>query len=372
MVATFNVGGAEKQLLELASNLDSSRFEVKVIAFRDGPLRKEFEERGVSTEVVPKKWKIDPFLIPRLRKKIKQGNHDIVHTYMFTANTWGRISAMRLLTKGAPHLIAAERSVDNWKKPIHWMFDRALSKKSECIIANANNVRRFLIEEGKLPSNKIRVIHNGVDLSKFTALGDRRNRPHPPADLTILCVGRLDPVKGQDVLLDAVADLSTGLPDARIILVGGAVYAVEKKYKSLLEEKLIRLGLTGRVTMTGFHSDTRPFLRDADVMVLPSRREGFPNVVIEAMAAGVPVVATAVGGIPDIIDHEVSGLIVPPDDKTALSDALRRSLTDHQLRTTLIAEGFLRANEFPIESMVRQHEVLYEEVLSSRPSRTRA
>lgn len=365
MVATFNVGGAEKQLLELASNLDRSRFEVKVIAFRDGPLRAEFEERGVATEIVPKKWKIDPFLIPRLRRKIKQGNHDIVHTYMFTANTWGRISAMRWLAKGAPHLIAAERSIDNWKKPIHWMFDRALSKKSDYVIANANNVRRFLIEKGKLPSHKIRVIHNGVDSSKFAALVDRRDRPFSPVDLTILCVGRLDPVKGQDVLLDAVADISTGLPDARIILVGGAVYPPEKKFKSLLEEKLIRLGLTSRITMPGFHSDIRPFLRDADVMVLPSRREGFPNVIIEAMAAGVPVVATSVGGIPDIIDHEISGLVVPPDDKNALSDALRRSLTDQQLRTTLIAEGFLRANEFPIEKMVKQHEDLYEEMLSS-------
>jgi glycosyltransferase involved in cell wall biosynthesis len=211
-----------------------------------------------------------------------------------------------------------------------------LLQSSDLIILPSDAYRRLLLEAFPHLHHKTRFIHNGVDPVRFSSGQLMRNDRH--AQRYILCVAHLKAYKGIDVLLRAFKRLSSADDSVRLVLAGDGPLRVE------LEELASSLGIADRVEFRGTQtaSEVPTLLRGCELLVLPSREEAFGIVLIEAMACKTPVVASAVGGIPEVIEHEVTGILVEPDDPDRLADALARVLTDTALKRTIAENGYAR------------------------------
>ena len=210
----------------------------------------------------------------------------------------------------------------------------------------ARQIERLL----DIPGTSIRVVPNGVPEPE-----DRKAVPAQPGRLVVGAVGRLHEQKGFDVLLRAV----TGLPEVQVVIIG------EGPERPALQQLIAELHLGDRVSLLGWSDHASGYMRSFDVLAMPSRYEGMPLVLLEAMLAGVPVVATPVGGIPDTVRHDESGLLVPVDDVAALTTALGRLLSDGALRRRLAAAAEDEARRrHTVDAMARSYEALYDELLS--------
>jgi glycosyltransferase involved in cell wall biosynthesis len=223
-----------------------------------------------------------------------------------------------------------------------------LSYGSSAVVAASNGIREFLIEEEHLPAEKITVIRNAVETTRFADV--------PPAPfgetLKLLAIGRLEPQKGHDVLLNALA----GLRDVpwELTLVG------EGSARDDLVDIAVMNRIHDRVHFVGTHLDVEPFLAACDVVVMPSRWEGIGLVIMEGMAAGRPVVASRIGGIPELIDDKKNGLLVPIEDVAALQEALRFMWTNQSAARALGAAARVKAQQvFDVRAMVAAYERVY-------------
>jgi glycosyltransferase involved in cell wall biosynthesis len=240
---------------------------------------------------------------------------------------------------------------------------------------NAEAIRAWLVEEG-FRAEKIVVIRNGIDVNRFLGRGDGARIRHElglPAGVPLVAVlSRLHQLKGLEYFLEAAAEVGRRVPSARFLVVGdrmtvrGGEVVSENAYRAELEEYARRLGLEGRVAFTGFRLDVPELLSEVSVSVLPSLSEGLSNTILESMAAGVPVVATTVGGNPEAVDNGVTGLLVPPRDARALAGAIASLLENPGLSRGLGEAARRRvAERFSLDVMVRQTELLYQELLES-------
>jgi glycosyltransferase involved in cell wall biosynthesis len=242
------------------------------------------------------------------------------------------------------------------------MADRALGRRTTRIIANAEAVRRFLIESIGLPAGKIRVIRNGLDLGEFDAAAARE--PSAPTPETsgapvIGTVGRLEPQKGTCYLLDAFARLPPETGPAELWVIGGGPDLEP------LRSQAQALGVAARVRFLGPRPDVPALLGRLDLFVLPSLWEGLPNAALEAMAARRAVVATNVDGTPEAVADGVTGLLVPPADADALARAIAILLRDPERRGTLAEAGRRRVErEFGMDRMVAETQQVYREAMA--------
>ncbi|PYO27018.1 MAG: glycosyltransferase family 1 protein, partial [Candidatus Rokuibacteriota bacterium] len=207
---------------------------------------------------------------------------------------------------------------------------RVICRLADCIVANAEAVKRWLVDEG-YDERRITVIHNGIDAAPYgkTAADGRLHQELglPPGAPLIAVLCRLSPIKGLEYFLEAATTLAASVPEARFLIVGEAD-AQDAEYRRRLEAYADRLGLGRRVVFTGLRLDVPAVLDEVAVSVLPSLSEGLSNVLLESMAAGVPVVATRVGGNPEAVEEGVTGLLVPPRDAAGLAGAIARVLED--------------------------------------------
>jgi glycosyltransferase involved in cell wall biosynthesis len=239
-------------------------------------------------------------------------------------------------------------------------------------VANASAVQRWLIDQGH-PAEKITVIRNGVDVSRFEALPNE-GRLHRELGLEgsvpiVAVVARLSPVKGIEDFVRAASAVAARFKAARFVLFGDRMPPGEHRrepellYAERMHRLACELGIGDRVFFAGCRADVAELLPELTVSVLPSHTEGLPNAVLESMAVGVPVVATSVGGVPEVITHESTGLLVPQRDPGALASAISRVLQDRALAVSLAAEAKRAAKErFSVSRMVRETEELYARV----------
>jgi sugar transferase (PEP-CTERM/EpsH1 system associated) len=222
------------------------------------------------------------------------------------------------------------------------------------------DLRQWLLTTVGLPAAKLVTIHNGVDVGRFSA-GDRqasRRALRLPAHAVVIgAVGRLDPVKDHAGLLEAFTVLRTDQPAAELVIVGDGPCRAD------LERRIQERGLTGRVHLLGMRQDVPALLRGFDVFVLPSVAEGISNTVLEAMATGLPVVATRVGGNPELLEHGVTGMLVPPGNPLVLAAALRCYVEDANLRLGH-GEAALRRvlAHFTLDRMAQAYRDLYQSI----------
>jgi glycosyltransferase involved in cell wall biosynthesis len=374
----FAIGGTENQFLLTASSIDPARFELHVACLqRRGALLERVESLRCPLVEYPitslYKWST-------LRQQIKLARYlrwngiGIVHTYNFYPNVFG-IPAARLA--GVPHIVASIRDTGAYLNPLQAKAQKIACMMADSIVANADAVRSWLVSQGHSPK-KIRVIRNGVDFSRFAARL-RVPRLHrefglPDRVPLIAVVARLSRVKGIDDFVRAASGVASQFPEARFVVFGDTSHSGdpwETAYADELRQLAASLGIADRLFFAGYRTDVAELLPEITLSVLPSHTEGLPNAILESMAAGVPVVATNVGGVPELIEDGVCGLLVPPHDPRALSSAICRLLTDPVLANGLAAAAKRSVRErFSVERMVRETEELYASLTrrKSRPS----
>ena len=228
---------------------------------------------------------------------------------------------------GVPQRVRTRNNVGHWLTPLHRRLGRWLNRFTTATIANCRAARDAMLDAEGPPPNSVFVLENGVDLERFLAVP-----PLSPIASNSLCIGavaNLRPVKGIDVLIRAVARLSRSHSSIRIRVAG------EGEARGELEREAEERDVAGRVELVGAMRDIPEFLGRLDIAVLPSRAEGMSNAVLEYMAAGRPIIASAVGATPELIEDGVHGLLVPPGDDAALAAAMARLLDDRQLACRL-------------------------------------
>jgi len=359
LITELNIGGAEKVLSRLLSRLDRDRFALAVACLygRDGLVADDIRSLGISiTDLgMTAKWRLDAFV--RLYRLLHRQRPTILHTWMFHANVPGRVLG-RLA--GVPIVISSERTMGQEGGLRCWL-NRVTAPLPDRVACVSESVAEFAAQTIGIPPAKLVVIPNGIPLEDFQP-GDRsRARVDLGIPLRVVVagtVGRLQPVKGTRHLLEAWSRLVSGHPDAILLLVGGG------SQQAALERMSRHLGISEHVRFLGDRVDVPDLLRGMDIFVLPSLWEGMPNAALEAMAVGLPVVATAIGGTPEVVVDGVTGLLIPPGDPDALAQSIAHLLCDPDLRCRMGQAGRERVvNHFSVGRMVEQTTRLYERLL---------
>jgi glycosyltransferase involved in cell wall biosynthesis len=360
VISTLTRGGAEKQLVMLAAGLPRDAFEVHVCALsRGGPLEEDLHAANIPVTVLGKRWKYDPIAWWQLRQHIAALQPDLVQTWMFTANAYGRTAAR---SAGVKHIVASERCVDTWKSWHHLAIDRRLARHTDAILVNSQGVEAFYREHG-IPSQKLRVIENGIG-------------PPPTSDVThdqlcdelgiprgshlIGAVGRLWHQKRVKDLIWAADLLKVIRPDAHLLILG------DGPQRENLERFRDACLIEDKVHFLGQRNDVMRMMPHFALLWLASSYEGLPNVVMEAMASGVPVIATDIPGTRDLVTPGESGFLVPIGDRAGLARFAHKILEDPALRQRLGEAGRQRIlADFSVESMIAKHVTLYRELLGN-------
>jgi len=353
-------GGAERLTVGAARRLDRSRYDLTVaylLPWKDA-LVPELSAAGVEAHCLAGGTMLDPRWVLRLRRLVDDAGFDLVHTHA----PHPAVGA-RLALGGVPIIHTEHNTWDRYRPATRWA-NRATYRKNAAVIAVSQAVadsiqRRRSRARDRVP---IHVIRHGPDLGDGQPAATRssaRRRlgldPHVPVVGT---VGNLTPKKDHRTLISAHAGLVRERPDARLVVVGTGP---EEQH---LRRVIHSLGLDDAVVLTGSRDDVAQILPAFDVFALSSRHEGLPIALLEAMASGLPVVATHVGGIPEVVDDGVDGILVPAEDPGALGAAIRKLLDDRDLRSDLAVRGRATARRFDLTHAVRQTEAIYEHVLA--------
>ena len=347
LLTSFAIGGTERQMVELARRLEPSRFRVHLACFhRQGPLLDEVPP-WIPIREFPVRGFVNVAAVGRLIKFVswcRSIDPTIVHTCDLYANIFGLPGAA---LAGVPVRIANRREIlTGDKSPAKLRAQRLAYRAAHAVVANSSAAGDQLAREG-VPSDKLRLIANGLDIRRFVPVTPR------PDIRRIVMVANLRPEKGQDTLLAAAPRILARYPDASFTFVG------DGPRREALELLTRALGISERVRFMGESRDVAPILAGHDLFVLPSRSEAFPNALIEAMATALPVVATDVGGIPEVV-RPGSGLLVRPNDERVLADAVLALMDDPAAAAALGRAA--RADverHYTIDRMVERFEQLY-------------
>ncbi len=361
----FAIGGTERQFVNIVKRLDASRFDLHVICFRKwGAFLPEVEASG---------WPVRAFKVQGMfnhrtlrsqlefARYLRQHRIQVLHTYGWYANVFG-IPAAKFA--GVPVTIASIRDTGAHLTPRQLQVQRAVCRLATSVLANSDAVRSWLIKSGFRRHN-IEVIRNGIVQPEGTSLlksSNIRREFGIPADAPLVgMVCRLNAVKAVDQFLDAAALVSRDHPSARFLIVG------DGELRQQLEGHAARLGIADRVVFTGFRMDTAQILPQLTISVLSSLTEGLSNTLLESMAAGVPAIATRVGGNAEIVADGETGIMVPPHNPPALKEAICRLLSNPALARQMGESGRERIRKhFSVESAVRSTELLYTQLLGAR------
>jgi glycosyltransferase involved in cell wall biosynthesis len=371
VIGTLDIGGAERQLVELATHLDPAFEPVVCCLSAGGPLVADLERAGIPVFVVGLRgrvraaWSIPARLVAFVRH-VRGFRPAVLHGILFHAYV---LSAFTGALLRVPAVIASRRSLSNFKQSRRFYFsmERLANRWTDAIIANSEAVRRDAIVREGLAEDAVSVVYNGFDWEMYDRPPDPRLRGSlaPAGGPVALAVANLIPYKGHSVLLNAWREVCDALPLATLLLAGDGIARAE------LEAEARRLGLADRVRFLGIRRDVPDLLAISDVLVHPSFEEGFCNALLEAMAAGKPVVATDVGGNAEAVVDGVTGRIVPPRDAKALAAAVLYVLQSDDHGQAMGSAGRRRVRErFGRETMVSQYEAAYRAVLARKEVET--
>jgi L-malate glycosyltransferase len=315
VMSSFEPGGTERQMIELIRRLDRDRWDVHVACLR---------ARGAWLDRVVQSARCESFPVPSLKRAstldrlrdfaawCRDKQFAVVHAVDVLSNVFGLTGAA---LAHVPVRIGARRDINPGRSAAQTAAQRAAYSCAHVVVANARaSAERLRFE--RVPARKIAVVPNGIDVETFDA------RALAPPLRRVVSVANLRQEKGHDVLIDAAARVVHCFPDARFDLVG------DGPERERLEALVRARGLSRAVVFRGHVENVAAILEQADIFAHPSRTEAFPNALLEAMAAGLPVVASAVGGIPEIIEEGHTGLLVPAGDRQALADRISRLMAD--------------------------------------------
>lgn len=358
LLATGTNGGAQEHVYSLISRLDHSRYDVSVISLSPGSAARRIEKLGVPVTVL--EVHDDAIAVGAVAALVDEIGPDVLHNHMYRAELVGTRAAiaMREIGRRKPYLVSTVHS-SRVRSPEDREVLRRLTPEMDQLIAVSRSIVQKIHDEDRA-GTPVRLIYNGVDLQRYdhqepccTLRDEYAMEPDAPI---VGVVARLEPEKGHPTLLDAWPLVLREVPSARLLIIG------EGSRQDELRDRTVELGIQHRVIFTGRRDDMPAVTAALDVAVLPSYREAQGLTVLEAMALSRPVVASNVGGIPEMIEDGVTGLLVPPHDPPALAAAIVRLLTDHPFADTVGRAGHqLVHDRFCVELMVNAIEAIYEE-----------
>jgi glycosyltransferase involved in cell wall biosynthesis len=350
LLQDLKFGGTQRQALDLARRLDPARFQVEIWLLIGGddlvPLA---QSHGIPLVRLTRDERVGPRSILKLWQRLRSQTIDLLMLFTVVPNIWGRL--LGRLTR-VPVIVgncrgggAPRRQHERWLWPL-----------ADHLLTNAGALKSQLASQCRIPARRISVIVNGVDTDFFTPARE----PHsgPPR---VLCIARMVPDKDHDTLIQAFQRVAATRPEAELWLVG------DGPQKSCVTQLSQELGLADQVKFLPGRTDLRPLLHQACLLVLSSVYEALPNVVLEAMAAGLPVVATTVGGLPEVVSQGETGYLVPPGDAGALAAALDKVLAVPERCVALGQAGRARVERnFSFAAMVRAHERVFQSLLAAK------
>lgn len=350
------IGGAEKQLFELATNLNKNKFEVLVCTIKgekDGPLLEKIREKGIKTKSlnVNSKWQF--YKVFQFYSLLKKEKPDILQSFLFFDNIIARIFGK---IAGITIVISGQRNVEIKRSWLRNFLDKITLIFADCIVSNSETGKRILIDREKVAEEKIKVIYNGISLDNIhQSIKDKENN-----NKTTGFVGHLTKQKGVEYLLKATKELKEKKEDFALKIIG------DGSERRSLEKSSQDLSIENLVHFIGHKENAWKYMQDLNVLVLPSLWEGLPNVIMEAMAVGVPVVATNVGGVPELIKNGETGFLVEPKNPKTLAEKIEHVLNLPEEERNRVGEKARRVvkEKFSIEKMVNEHEGLYKKLMN--------
>jgi len=362
VIPTLVRGGAEKQLTLLATGLARKGWDVHVcVLTHTGPLEEQLRQAGVPLTFIDKRWKLDPFAYRRLKREMQRLQPDLVHTWLFAANSYGRQAAF---AAGVKHVVAGERCVDPWKGTLQLTIDRHLARRTERIVTNSSGVRDFYASKG-LPAEKFTIIPNGIapfapPMTAVTREQLLEDLGLPKDARLIGAIGRLWPQKRLKDVIWTTDLIKCVRDDVHVLIIG------DGPHRRRLERYAQQCCISDMVHFLGERSDVPSILPHLDLLILASSYEGQSNAIMEAMSAGIPIVASDIPGNRDLVVDGETGFLVNVGDRATLAQKALLILGDVELEKKLGLAGKERMlRDFSIEKMVERHEELYRSLMGS-------
>lgn len=363
-ITSFDIGGTERQAAELLKRLDAERYDLRLAVLRNGgSLYQQIADRFPD----PPEFRLNSFYdlnamrqLSRLCALMKRERIDILHAHDFYSGVLG-CAAARL---SGVRAIASQRHLKLSDRRAHEIIQRLIHRMAHKVLVNSDAIRQQVLSGSGAQAEKIVVIKNGLLVSDLTSdarlVRDRllNELKLNQESFLIGLVARLEEVKGHSYFIEAAARVVSKHPQAHFVLVG------DGELRQAIENQIAELNLAGKVHLLGYRDDAALLARAFDLSVLTSLHEGLPNSVMEAMSAGIPVVATDVGGTRELITDCVTGFLVPPADSTALAERINRMIEQDQERALIAARGreFVLSN-FGMSRMVSSVERLYDSMM---------
>lgn len=370
VMTTFFQGGTEGQVLNLVRHLDRTAFDLQFACLRKGgDMLGGFEKLNIpiSEFRIRNLYQPKTFLQQwRFAALLRTQNIQIAHSYNFYANMFA-IPAARMAR--VPVVLASIRDRGVYLTPNQKLAQKWVCRLADRILVNAESIREWLLEQGYQDS-KITVIKNGVDMARYAGRTSssyiRRELDIPDSSPIVVLIARLNPQKGVDDFIEAASLLRFSHPDVRFLIVGSklqyqeGVFSQDREYLQELQQLATDLGVGEKVIFAGHRTDTPELLAQAAISVLPSHSEGLSNTLLESMAAGIPTVATDVGGNPELVRDQVNGILIPVKSPEHLAQAMRTILDDSELAKRFGHAAKTMATErFSLEKMITDTQALY-------------
>lgn len=377
VMTTFAAGGTEGQVANIARHIDRTRFDLQFGCLRKwGYYLDEIERNRIPVTEYPLRSFFSARALvqqARFARYLRAQRVQIVHSYNFYSNVFA-VPAAKLA--GVPLVIASIRDQGVYLSAAQRHVQRMACRFADLVLVNAQSIRDWLIDDG-YPAEKVRIIRNGIDLSRYSGkpgeTGVREELGLPPEAPLVLMLSRLNPQKGVDDFIKAAAMVRLQRPDVRFLLIGekltyqGDGFGPDAPYHNYLHELCVNLGVDDRIVFTGHRSDVPALLAEGAISVLPSHSEGLSNTLLESMTAGLPIVATRVGGNAELVEDGVNGILVPPQAPATLANAILRILDDPDLAQRFSSAARAKAMQhFSMEKMIRDTETLYIDQLGAR------
>ncbi|KAA3612259.1 MAG: glycosyltransferase family 1 protein [Calditrichaeota bacterium] len=336
---------------------DKNKFQIDVAGLRQKDSAGEFlEQHGIKVYYI-EEGKYSPKNINAIADLAKKGNYDILHLHGYSSANFGRLAGKKSGAKTIVHEHAVLKVL-----PHQYLIDWLLRNKGDVGLGVSQAVKEFMMKGRSVPEKKIEVIWNGIPIEEFTNIeiekvAEFRKGLDVPEDAFIIgTVTRLREEKGNKYLLEAFAAVAQSNPNIYLVLIG------DGPLKNELVEQAKALGIVDRVRFTGFVADIPVALNALDLVTIPSLREGFGLALVEAMAAGKPIVASYVGGMRELAENGKNALMIPPADAGELANALKRLISDTELRDKISHQAQIDSARYSIEKNVAALEKLYDQV----------
>jgi L-malate glycosyltransferase len=356
LVEDMKVGGIEKVIAAIALGLDKRRYTVEIWCLaRGGAVAEWVAKEGVQVRIFSWQSYHNPLNIIRLAMRLREFQIDIVHTHGYYAGTFGRLAA---ITAGISLVFAHVHTSDLTFSMRHRLIEKGLSFFTRKIICISQHVKGFVESQEGIRPERTALVYNGTG-RLFEAAGNdplEGTEKLTDDDFVIVSVGSLVKNKGHHVLMEAVRMLCPEKPAIKVLIAG------DGPQRSALQDFVDRCGLSSTVMFVGVVKDVRQVLGAADIFVLPTvHREGLSLAVLEAMQHGLPVIASRIGGVPELVDDGATGILVTPNDPHNLAQAISTLAHDNKLRRLMGESGRKKIDRlFRVERMVAQIESLYE------------